>query len=372
MIRRGLFILSTALIALSCDEVMLGDQDSLISLEENLQPPIALADGWEVSTLEAENIDEKRIHDWLTNLHQEPRNIHSVLIIRNNKLVSESYFGVWHRDRLHTLRSASKSFVSTLTGIAVDKGYITTDQKVYDFFPEYSHLRDDARKDQIEIKHLLTMTSGLMWDEKTYTDERNDERQLDTSDDRLGYILGKPMAAIPGTRFVYNSGGPFLQAAIVQRVTGEDIYTFSYKHLFAPLGITNYFWRVERDGIIPATGPLFLCSRDMAKLGQLFLDSGRWKGQQIISEQWAEQASATFIGNERTQDGYGYNWWTSLATVGSNSVRLFMARGNGGQFIFVVPAYNAVVVFTGGNFDDPPNAPSPHRILTQTILFAMH
>lgn len=364
-----LFVLSFG--SFACDDLLLDEQDTVVTLEENLLPPPALDDGWEVSNLAAENINDARVHGLITNLHKNPRNIHSLLIIRNNKLVSESYFGVWHRERLHTLRSASKSFVSTLTGIAVDRGYITLDQKVFDFFPDYQHLNDDDRKGRIEIKHLLTMTSGFKWDEKTYMDERNDEYRLDTSDDRPGYILGKTMQAEPGTKFVYNSGGPFLQAAILKRITGEDISTFSNKHFFQPLEITNYFWREEKDGIIPATGPLFLRSRDMTKLGQLFLDSGKWKGHQVISSRWVKEATTTHIGNEAIGEGYGYNWWTSRETINDETVRIYMARGNGGQYIFVIPFFNAVVAFTGGNFDPAGNAPSPYSILINAILPAM-
>lgn len=370
MMRYTLLFISV-LLFLSCDDLLLGEQDTVIALNENLLSPPALNDGWEVSDLATENINVSQVHRLITNLHENPKNIHSLLIIRNNKLVSESYFGVWHRDRLHTLRSASKSFVSTLTGIAVDKGYITVDQKVFDFFPEYSHLNDDERKTRIEIEHLLTMTSGLTWDEKTYTDERNDEYQLEISNDRLAYFLGRVQQSEPGTKFVYNSGGPFVQAAILERVTGEDIYTFSDKHFFRPLEITNYFWRKESDGIISAAGPLFLRPRDMAKLGQLFLDGGKWKGEQVVSSDWVETATATYIGNEANREGYGYNWWTARSQVGPEEVRIYMARGNGGQYIFVIPSVNAVVAFTGGNFDPVKNPPSPYSMLINFILPAM-
>jgi CubicO group peptidase (beta-lactamase class C family) len=373
-VKKIVFLLSIflAILAVGCDEVLLGDQDNVVSLEENLLPPPMLNDGWEVSDPASEGIETDRIHTFIKNLHANHKNIHSVLIIRNNKLVSESYFAGWHRERLHTLRSASKSFISTLTGIAADKGYLTIDQKVFDFFPEYAHLRN-SEKEIIEIKHLLTMTSGLKWDEKTYVYDRvrNDELALDASDDRLGYILGKEMESSPGEKFVYNSGGPFLQAEILRRVTGEDIYVYSEKHFFKPLGITNFFWRKERDGQIPAAGPLFLCPRDMAKLGQLFLDGGKWKGTQIVSPEWVSEASATFIGNELSQAGYGYNWWTARETINDQQVRIYMARGNGGQFIFVIPDLNAVVAFTGGNFNAGYGAPSPYDMLTNIIIPAM-
>lgn len=367
------FLLSSvaAFVIVACDDLLLGDQDNIVSLEENLLPPPPLNDGWDVSDLASEGIEATGIHTLIKNLHRDHKNIHSLLIIRNNKLVAESYFAGWHRERLHTLRSASKSFISTLTGIAVDKGYITVDQKVFDFFPEYGHLRNDD-KGEIEIEHLLTMTSGLKWDEKTTNDpDRNDELRLDDSDDRLAYILGKEMEALPGKKFVYNSGCPFLQAEILKRVTGEDIAVYSEKHFFKPLNITNYFWRRERDGQIPAAGPLFLCPRDMAKLGQLFLDGGKWKDTQIISSAWVNEATATFIGNELNETGYGYNWWTARETIKDHEIRIYMAQGNGGQYIFVVPDLNTVVAFTGGNFNSGYGGPSPYSMLNITILPAM-
>lgn len=353
----------------ACDDLLLGEQEDVVSLEENLSSPPALGDGWEVASLTSQGVDEATIQRIIMNLHNDHRNIHSLLIIRNNKLIAESYFAGWHRDRLHTLRSASKSFVSTLTGIAVDKGYITVNQKVYDFFPDYAHLRN-SDKDAMEIRHILTMTSGFRWDEKTYLDrDRNDEHRLDDSKDRLAYILGKDLDSPPGKKFVYNSGCPFLQAAILKRVTGEDIEAFSKKHFFNPLGITEYYWRRQPDGLIPAAGPLFLCPRDMAKLGQLFLDGGKWNGTQVVSSAWVNEATATFIGNEVGRTGYGYNWWTARQTINDQELRIYMARGNGGQYIFVVPDFNLVVAFTGGNFNS--NFDTPFSLLTQSIIPAI-
>ena len=147
-----------------------------------------------------------------------------------------------------------------------------------------------------------------------------------------------------------------------------DADVFSEKYLLEPLSISNYYWRKnEKDGIITAIGPLFLTPRDMAKLGQLFLDNGQWKGNQIISSKWVNEATTTFIGNESTASGYGYNWWT---VTYSSGIRLYVARGFGGQYIFVIPSLNAVVVFTAGNFP-PFNQQIQVGMLTNRILPAM-
>lgn len=370
--RLSMMILVIVPILCSCDSMLLGDDDPIISLEENLQPPPSLNDGWEVSDLTSQNINASRIHQLVTNIQENPNNIHSLLIVRNNKLVMETYYTGWHRERVHALRSVSKTFMSTLTGIAIEQGYFTIDQKVSDFFPEYAELMNDQKK-EIQIKHLLTMTSGIKWDEKTYQsdDMRNDETAFDRSDHRLQYLFEKEMASIPGENFVYNSALPVVESAIIEKTTGLHSVVFAEENLFKRLGITNYFWRTdEHDGYVSAIGPLFLCSRDMAKLGQLFLDSGQWKGQQIISKHWMIDATATFSGSEPAAEGYGYHWWTARYTVSGKQVRIFFARGSGGQYIFVAPDFNAVVVFTSGNYP-PLNQAAPVGMLVNIILPAM-
>ena len=362
------------LLVSACDDLILGKDDSIVTLEENLQPPPAMDDGWEVSTLIAENIDPVPIHSLIERFHENPRNVHSMLIFRNNKLVSESYFLGWHRDRLHTTRSAAKSFVSTLTGIAVDQGYFTLDESVYDFFPEYAELSSEQKR-KIKIKHLLTMTPGLQWYEDTnrgrVKPSENDQELMEVSDDRLRYFLQKEVVAEPGGKFNYNSGSPFIQAAIINKVVGMTVPEFARKNLLEPLGIDRYYWRVHEDGIIRSAGSIHVRPRDMAKLGQVFLDSGRWHDKQIISSEWVKQATETFIGDELVARGYGYNWWTARHTIDDEEIRMYFAHGNGGQVILVIPSHNAVVVFTGGNFY-PLNQADPYGLTVNIILPAMH
>jgi CubicO group peptidase (beta-lactamase class C family) len=357
------------LITTRCDTILLGSEDQIISLQENLKSPPALNDGWEVSSLTDQNINAVTIQRLIQDLQKEPHNIHSLLIFRNNRLVSESYFDGWHRERLHASRSASKSFISTLVGIAIDKRKISSvNQKVFDFFPEYADL-NNAQKNQLEIKHLLTMTAGLKWDEKTHPDDGplNDEYAIELSNDRIRYLLEKELVYMPGNTFVYNSGLPVLESAIIERATGEDPETFAKDFFFTPLSITNYYWRRHADGLITAVGPILLRPRDMAKLGQVFLDSGKWKGQQIVSPDWVINATSTFIGSEENETGYGYHWWTAKYTINDNPVRIFSAIGSGGQYIFVAPAFNAVIVFTSGNYP-PFSQGAPVGLMINKIL----
>ncbi|HEX5169128.1 MAG TPA: serine hydrolase domain-containing protein [Cyclobacteriaceae bacterium] len=217
------------------------------------------------------------------------------------------------------------------------------------------------------------MTSGIEWDEKTYPgdDLRNDETAFDVSDHRFRYLFEKEMANTPGKSFKYNSALPVVEAAIIHKTTGVQANIFAEEHLFKPLNITNYYWRTnEKDGYVTAIGPLFLVPRDMAKLGQLFLDSGQWKGVQVVSKNWVKDATTTFIGNEKSADGYGYHWWTAVYFLKDMTVRVFFARGSGGQYIFVVPDLNSVVVFTGGNYP-PRNQGAPVDMFVKVIMPAM-
>jgi CubicO group peptidase (beta-lactamase class C family) len=376
--RTILILCVVALLLISCDKLLLGEDDAIIGLEENLQAPPALQDGWEVSSLASENIKPDAIAQLVTNLQSNPRNIHSLIIVRNNKLVSESYFDGWHRDRPHAIRSDAKSFMSTLVGIAIDQGHISSvEQPVFDFFPEYNDL-NMAPKNTMKIKHILTMTAGLQWDEATYfamDDMRNDEYAIEQQSDRLRYLLGKEQKHLPGAYFLYNSGLPILESALVKKATGENVDVFADKYLFKPLNITNYYLRMNQDGYVAAV-PLLLRPRDMAKLGQVFLDGGKWKGEQIVSENWVAAASSSIVTNTSSfagagpGTGYGYHWWTEQFTIDNKTIQTFAAEGNGGQYIFVVPSLNAVVVFTGGNYNKSPGA--LFILMRNTILPAMN
>lgn len=369
--RRAITILLVLPLLTGCDRILLGEDEPIIPLEENLNTPPALSDGWEVADLASQDVEAEPVRNVVTFLQDNPTNIHSMLIVRNGKLVLEAYFTGWHRDRVHALRSVSKTFMSTVTGIAIDNGHFSADQKISDLLPAYAALIDDQKK-QIEVRHLLTMTSGIDWDEKSYEpeDPRNDETSFDRSDHRLAFLFEKGMAAVPGEEFEYNSALPVVEAAIIQQTTGVPAHDFAVEHLFKPLQITNYYWRTDpNDGYVTAIGPLFLCPRDMAKLGQLYLDSGTWRGQRVVSKQWVKEATVAFKGNEELGEGYGYHWWTASYNVSGRKVRIYYARGSGGQYIFVTPETNSVVVFTSGNYSRPQSAPV--GILLNTILPAM-
>jgi CubicO group peptidase (beta-lactamase class C family) len=358
------------LLLFGCDAILLGEQGSSVSLEENLLPPARTEDGWPVSDLETEGLQAERVRNLVRQIQSTPRNLHSFLIVRNGKLVLESYFGGWERERLHELRSCSKSVNSLLVGIAIDQGALDgVDHPVFDLFPQYAAF-EDAAKDAMRVEHLLTMSSGLKWDQSGSgtASDRDDEGALESSDDWLGYVLSREMQDPPGEVFLYNSGCSALLAGIVKQTTGEHSDVFAERHLFGPLGIERYYWQKQRDGLCNAWAGLSLRPRDMAKIGQLVLDGGRWEGQQLVSQQWLERSTMEL--QSSAEGGYGYQWWTDEVPVNGRQLRVHSARGNGGQYIFIVPELNAVVVFTAGNYA-PLDQSAPYSYMMGTVLPSM-
>jgi hypothetical protein len=239
---------------------------------------------------------------------------------------------------------------------------------MFAFFPRYADLRD-AQKDTITLKHLLTMTSGLKWNENDLplSNRANDCIQLFIVPDPFLYILSKPVVAAPGTRFYYNSGCTNLLGEVIRSASGQRMDTFTKKNLFEPMGISQYKWSFLKPDIISASGDIYLRPRDMAKLGYLYLNGGMWQGRRIISKAWIAESIQKHVSHSATS-GYGYQWWLSTFKVGLKSVDAFIARGWGGQKIFIVPELKMVVVFTGGNYItyDP-----TEDILTRFILPAV-
>lgn len=332
--------------------------------------PAQTDDGWRTASLDEVGIDEKEIIEAVERINDGTyQNIHSVLIVKDGKLVFEEYFSgyTWDYndpqfkgeltdygiDTLHNLASVTKSFTSALVGIAIDQGFIQgVHEKVFAFFPEYAHL-SDGRKGAITLEHLLTMTSGLEWNEMElpYSNTSNDLVQLFIVSDPKEYILAKPAVSEPGTNWYYNGGGTNILGEVIRAASGLRMDDFAEKYLFAPLGITDYEWDHINADMIHASGNLKLRPRDMAKLGCLFLNGGTWRGERIVSEAWVEESTKGRV-SPQWADGYGYQWWLRTYHSRSTAVDSFYAAGWGGQRITVFPSLDMVVVFTGGNYVD--------------------
>jgi CubicO group peptidase (beta-lactamase class C family) len=172
--------------------------------------------------------------------------------------------------------------------------------------------------------------------------------------DFFRYVLERPIATTPGTKFVYNSGISLMLGEIIYNASGLRADKFAERYLFSPLGITNYFWGKAPNGVVNTLGGLALRPRDMAKIGYLFLNGGRWQGKQIVSEKWVKESTKQQIGASQLPtwflaDGYGYQWWLGSFHVCGQTVESYSARGRGGQFIIIFPTLQMVAVFTGWN-----------------------
>jgi len=292
-------------------------------------------DAWRTSLPEEQGMDSRKLAEMLAAIQEEKLNIHSLLIIRNGYLVSESYFGPYQRDTRHELYSVTKSFVATLIGIALDKGYIDeTDQRILDFFPDEAFANLDHQKEDMTLEDVLTMRAGLEWEEGDAA-----FGAIYSSPDWVKFMLDKPMTLPAGSQFNYCSGCSHLLSAILQQTTGMNTGDFAEQTLFKPLGISNVKWDRDETGIPIGGWGLQITPRDMAKLGYLYLQNGQWDGEQIVSSQWVENATQTHTETD-SELGYGYQWWTYP------SLAAYTALGLYGQTIFVVPEVDLVIVTT--------------------------
>jgi CubicO group peptidase (beta-lactamase class C family) len=285
------------------------------------------------------------------------KNIHSALVVRHGKLALEEYFAgtnaegkdqVFGRDTLHSLQSCTKSVNSILIGIAIDQHLMPgVEEKISTFFPKYADLFTDPGKGGIRLKDCLSMTSGLAWTESgiPYTDPRNDAYGVNRSPDPVRYVFERPVEAPAGERFLYHTGISIMLGEMLHQASGQYANEFAERNLFGPLGITRYRWGKLPDGTIHTGGGLWMRPLDMAKIGLLYLNGGRWKERQIVSENWVRDS----VKQQAPYRGYGYQWWLRTFRTRDRAIDAFAAQGLGGQFIFVVPDLKMVAVFTGWN-----------------------
>lgn len=294
-------------------------------------------------------------------------NVHAVIVVKGGKLVYESYhtgedqkWGVSlgltsHQPQmLHDMRSVSKSVVSLLVGIALDRKLVASiDTPVISYFPEFAAFQT-PEKERIKLRHLLAMTSGLAWDERRpYSDLENSERRMTGATNPYRFALAPPAVDAPGEKWNYNGGNTQLLAGVLERSTGMWLADFARKELFEPLGIKQFEWlKMWANGDVAAAYGLRLRPRDMAKLGQLVLDKGMWNGRRIVSEAWIAESTRAWA-DVAPPLRYGYQWWTDEGEVAGRKTSWVSAQGLGGQRIYIVPDFGLVVAITAGLYDSP-------------------
>lgn len=313
--------------------------------------PKALTDGWETANLKELGVDPARVYQLFTQLQHGEHKLHSVLLVKNNQLIIEEYFDGYSVDKPHDLRSATKSIMSILLGIAIDKGFIDSiDDPISKYLKSKVPKKNlDKRKDEITIRHLVTMSTGLEcndWDKKS----KGQEDRVYRKKDWIQYTLDLPMVNDPGAVSTYCSMGVVLLKEIISETSGMTIDEFAEKHLFTPLGITNISWgHTSEKEIIPSGKRLNMTPRDMAKIGQLILQNGQWNEEQIVSAKWIEES--TTPKTKITGVDYGYLWWNLPFKEKDKVFVSKTATGNGGQYILVFPDLELVAIFTGGAYN---------------------
>jgi CubicO group peptidase (beta-lactamase class C family) len=248
---------------------------------------------------------------------------------------------------LHTMQSVSKTVTSVIIGIAMTRGDFKAgiDTPVLKYFDVAKVKNVDERKRRMTLKDVLTMTTGLDWNEEVaYDDPRNDSSLMEATDDWVQYVIDRPMATDPGRVFNYSSGATELLAYIFQKETGQDIEAYGEKYLFTPLGIKHH-WKRTYLGLVDTEGGLFLTGSDLAKIGYLYLHQGVWGGKRLVSEAWVRQSLTPAVDTGWQGLKYGFKWWLYPRKNAAESV--WMGIGFGGQRLMVFPEEQLIATFTG-------------------------
>lgn len=312
-------------------------------------------DGWRAVPPDAHGMDGAQLEKARAALIEQAPHMTSLLVVRGGYLVAEWYAGGTAPDTLHNVMSVTKSVLSLLVGIAVQTGDLGgLDDTLGDLLPERFTSSSDARKRAITVRDLLCMRSGLAWEEYG-----SSTVEMTSSRDWVRYVLDRELKSDPGERYNYSTGDAQLLSAMLARATGMTALAFADLYLFGPLGIERRTWPADPQGVTVGGAELALTQRDMAKIGYLALNEGQWVDGALVPAPWiAEsfqpQAQVVPPGARNCPPiSYGYSWW--LRPQGDFASA--MAVGYGGQYIYVIPECDLVVVMTG----DTSSPPKPFR-----------
>ena len=291
--------------------------------------------------------------------------VHSVLLYQRGKLVMEEYFYGYDVNRQQQLRSATKSVVSAVAGIAIDHGALTLDTKALDVLKLTKSAHPDPRKAQITVRDFLTMSSGLACNDHS-DDSPGRETVLDDRPDWIQAMYDLPQINDPGKVGLYCSGGVAVVGRVVEKSTNSYLPDYAARYLFNPLGIQakDYVWHFDLTANDREFAQIHMRPRDMLKLGILYAEGGTWHGRHVISKAWVDASLSAQSTVDNTE--YGYFWWRPWLNVNGTHVYVSAAQGNGGQKIYVLPAYHLIAVFTGGLYN---SSGSPmNKIMVTDIL----
>ena len=286
----------------------------------------------------------------LRQIAPETTHLHSLLILRNDCVVVEAYWTPFNRDKKHYLNSATKAVLSALVGIAVHDGRLREQDPVMTYLPAYSRADDDPRRQRITVRDLLTMSSGIAWHQSPPV---NTSDKMGHSLDWVRFITDQPMATEPGTLINYSNGDSHLLSAVLQQAAGQTAFEFGSKRLFAPLHIQDVAWDSDPQGRNIGSAALQMRPRDMAKIGLLYLEGGRFRGRRILEREWVETSLSSHAKMPAKGGAvdYGYYWWLYPERG------LAEAWGGAGQRIAAIRDLGVVVVMTADDPADYPRSP---------------
>ena len=328
---------------------------------------------WRTCTPEAVGMDSETLREMnedivlLLKLHID---VHSVVIIRKGYIVAEQYYSEdYDLDSPHPIYSCAKSITSAAVGIAMEEGYLSdVNQPLLNFFPEYS-IEYPQGKENITLKHMLTMSAGFEWHEMDfpYSDDQNTYNSWANSEDRIEFLLNRPLSDVPGSRFNYNTAISHTLSAVIQKQTGTRTDSFVVSRLFTPLGISDYYWHIDPNGIAYGGGGVRLKPRDLAKIGLLYMNNGKWDQDQIVPQNWVSESLEKHILRGDIPDFYyGYQWWV-------HKEGLYAAVGYGGQVLMLIPDLELIVVFNNYLKEtDSFQLEAPWRLLETYIIPAVN
>ncbi len=298
---------------------------------------------WQKVPPEKLGFDSDTFSEMLADIEANDQKIHGLLVMREQQIAFEQYFPPYQADTLHSFMSVSKSVTSILVGIAISEGKLSLDTTVYEVFPEAFAGVEDPRKKTITVRHLLTMTPGF-----ALTDEDPEVEEY-TSEDWIKKYMQHPLKDNPGEKYSYFSPTTNLLTAILTEKIEGDLWEYAQEKLFIPLGIEDIYWQRGSLGYLRGGSGIYSTPREMAKIGLLYLNDGKYEDKQIVDKNWVRESTKNQIGDtfadyEDLQNmKYGYKWWVPDSDY-------FMALGWGGQIIFVFPDLKMVVVKTGGDY----------------------
>lgn len=308
-----------------------------LKLENDFTPNI-INDDWELSSLEEEGFDKAKLekaYDLFFSEEEGFRTAVSLLIIRNGNIIAEAYCRNEDDDaRLNNIKSATKSVTSILFGQAISDGYLDEDltKTIGDYLPEY--VQKYPEQTAVSVFNLLTMQSGIEYSNQMNTGEL----LVDKPNNSIDYILSQPIKFEQGTQFDYHDGNTHLLGAIIQEQTGKTLAEYATEKIFGPLNINNFVWEQHVDGLNYGAFGLYLTPRDFAKFGQLILNNGIWKGNELVDDVWIQQSVLEYVTSE--EGPYGFQWWLRP------EFNAFSSAGHGGQFTYIFPNEELLIVYT--------------------------